>query len=329
MAVFYATNSVSEVAGQTETSVIASTFDSTYVSNSIRVPLSGARTLPMYIQHNGDQTGDTIFCVHFDANLPSMSTSGVDGSWLSMFDSANRLRAYVDALNGTFCARIYDSSGGFTNGAYVALPTGLNTFDVYYSDDGANCTLELYSNGVLITSATRASIIQSVPNRIQFDHSDMTDFTSQYIYYSQIIVANESTVGMKVEFKDPAAAGNYTALSATVTEVADDDVTTGWSGDTATDKQSYTIGTYTPPASRQIHSVLPTFDLRVGATGPQNILPFVRISATDYDAPADIAPVNNSKQGIIGYAWSLNPATGVAWTGSDVSGMEAGLQIKT
>jgi len=330
MTIYLATNSAKDVSGSLGDVTTADRFDADYVSSAIRTYYLAGGSYPIGISHPYDVSADAETWIHMDMYLPVTNTISADGTWLRGISHENNLAFYCSVTNGAFTPRVYTAAGTFTDGASFFLPVGLNTIDFHYSDDGTTALFEVYSNSALIGSASMAST--SVGNRggvqrLQLDNNDLVGAHADG-FISQIIWANESTVGLKMQEIAPNAVGNYSTLSATITEVADDDGTTGWASATATDKQSYTILGYTAPVGRQVHSVVPGFKMRVGATGPQNIRPFLRISAVDYNGPADIGPFGPTKNGFVGHAWTLNPATGLAWTPAEVAAIEAGFEVK-
>jgi len=330
MAIYLATNSSKDVSGSLGDVTTAGRFDANYVSSAIKTYYQSNQSWPIGISVPNDVSADAATWFHFDLYTPVTQSLSADGSWCRGICDDNALGFYIDMADGSLLPRIYDAAGGSTIGTSFVLPVGLNTFDIYWSDDGTTAILEIYSNGVLIGSATRTSTStgnRGAIKRIQFENNDIVGSSADG-YMSQIIWSNVSTVSLKMQEIAPSAVGNYTDLSATITEVNDDDGTTGWASATATEKQSFTIAGYTAPAGRIIHSVVPGFKMRTGATGPQNIRPFLRISAVDYNGPADIGPFAPTKNGFVGHDWALNPATGLAWTSAEVAAIEAGFEVK-
>lgn len=333
MTIYLATNSINDVVGFNGYDSTAGRFDSDYVSQSIYINhLSGA-VFPAQVMHNGDTTGDSEAWFHFEMFSTLAPSSGSDdGSWLRLNAADGTILAYIDVLNGSCTNRVYNAGGSSANApsSWLMAVSSLNIYDLMYKDDGTTCTFEVYINGSLQQSVTIASTgTAKMPTRLQFDNTDIGIGTGHVWCYSQFIMANESTVGMKMKELLPNAVGNYTDLAADVTAVDDDDISSGWVGDTNAQKQSFTITGYTLGVGKAVHSVLVNADVRIGTTGPQNIRPFVRISATDYLAPSDITPFTSSKRGMIGHAWTQNPATTAAWTESEIQALEAGIEIKT
>lgn len=332
MTIYFASNDINDIAGGQAYDTTAGRFDADYVTRGIRRTSLSQGTWPLHFAHSEDNSADSEAWFHFEmwADRVADSTSD-DGSWLRLVGDGGKILAYIDTSNGANNLRVYDNGGGNTSAGatFLLSPDVLNVYDLMYKDDLTTCTFELYINGALISSITRASTgTRTMPRTLQFDNSDFTSANISVVY-SQFIIANESTVGMKMKEVRPNAVGNYTDLAADVTAVDDDDPSSGWVGDTNAQKQSFTITGFTLPAGRAVHSVNVQADVRVGPTGPQNLRPFVRIGGVDYDLGADIAPQGNSKRGIIGASFTTNPATTNAWTEAEIQSLEAGFEIKT
>ena len=332
MTIYLATNNVNDFGGITDgVTVDTSFFDSTYVDSAVIMKSRNGGGFPVIMGHPFSTASDSQAWVHFDLHMPITNSSVVDGSFMTWLDTdGNRLLA-SSFINGNLILTVYNGAIASTsNGTGFFLPQGLATYDILYEDDGVDVNLSVYIDGVLFIGVTRAAAVtKKIPSVFIWDNIDSGSGSSDFAYVSQVIMANESTIGMKLQSISPNAIGNYADLSATVTEVTDGIQTTGWIGDTAAQKQSFTTTGYSLPATRIVHSVLPEFELRFGATGPQNIRPFVRIGGVDYTAPADLQPDNRTKRGLVGYAWTTNPATALPWTGTEIAALEAGYEVKT
>lgn len=332
MTVYLATNDAVDFGGGLVNSTDAGTFEAGIVSNSIRITNVANGAYPVAIGIGADVSADTDAWIHFDHHIGNTVHSSSDGSWLRLLDKEGRLRAYIDFSNGAASTRVYARNGtSYANSASTfLLPVSSRaTWDLHFHDDGTDSTFEVYMGGTLVSSISVSSGTGAgiMPSRLQFDNNDIIVY-SGYTYYSQVIWANESTIGMKLQILEADALGNYSDMSATVAEVADSDVTTGWVSGVVGNKQSFTTGTYTPPTGRQVHSVQASIDLRTGATGPQAVEPFVRIGGTDYAAAAPITANAVTRRALACGAFPLNPATGLAWTTAEISALEMGIEVK-
>ncbi|AWY08826.1 hypothetical protein vBRpoPV14_41 [Ruegeria phage vB_RpoP-V14] len=330
MTIYLATNDINDFGGITD-GVTTNTnfFDSTYVDSAIIMKTQDSGQFPTHVGHSFSVSGDNQAWVHFDLYMPTTNSSIVDGSFITWIDNDGNRAVSSSFVNGNLICTIYNgANANIANAIGFFLPAGLATYDMVYEDDGTNINFTIYVNGVIFLALTRAaSATKRIPTSFTWDNID-AGLSGNFSYVSQLIMANESTIGMKLQSINPSAVGNYTNLSATVTEVTDGNQITGWIGETAADKQSFVTSGYSLPAGRIVHSVFPGFDLRFGPTGPQQIRPFVRIGGVDYNAPADMQPLPRTKRGLLGYAWTTNPATGLPWTGAEIAALEAGYELK-
>ena len=330
MTISFLSNSINDMPGCTW-STTSGTFDSAYVAGSGRIvsPYSGAR--PCTFSHDTDLSGQSIVSFHFDYYAPTTVSSSSDGEWLRWSTPSGVLKMYMDYSNGFMGIRVYDGAGGYTSSAFAyAFPVNtLVTVDLVYEDDGVNVTGTMYVNEVSVLTVTRsASGAAVMPQVVLLTHTDIYN-SGGNAHYSQLIFTHgETTVGMKLERLDANAIGFHQDMSTTITEINDDDRGTGWSSGVNTDKNSYTLPTYTVPVGRLIHSLNAQSTVRIGTTGPVNVRPFLRISSTDYDSAADFTP-SQHQFGKSNASWVVDPATTVAWTAAGVSATEVGFQVKT
>ena len=332
MAVTFLTNSINDWSGAGIWGTVAGRFDAAYVDGYVYIDSPGSSSKPLSVGHNVDLTGESIVSFHFDWWAGRTLSTAADGEWGRWNTSAGVLRVYLDISNGLISIRVYNAAGGFvsTGFTYAAPQNAFTTIDIVYEDNGTNCIASLYENEILQLQATVASSgAASMPTTMMFTHNDFGISASDDFGYSQVIFTHgETTLGMKMERLPPNAIGFHQDMSATITEMDDDDRGTGWSSATATDKNSYTLPTYTVPVGRLIHSLNAQSVVRIGTTGPVNIRPFVRISSTDYDSAADFTPPSH-QFGKHNASWTVDPSTTVAWTAAGVTATEVGFQVKT
>ena len=331
MTVCFVSNSANDVGGSGSDITTAGYFDSTYVASAVGFSSPTSGSTPMTIGHDTTFVSQTITSFHWSGRYVNSNSVGSDGEWARWQTAAGKLMVYLDVSNGAFAIRVYNAAGGNTTSAYsFFLPTGtLDDYDVVYEDTGTTCTATLYLNGVTqISASVAASGAADLPKVMAFGHRDMFSSSGTCAMSQFICTVGETTVGMKLEELDAAGIGFHTDMSSTVTEINDGDRGTGWSSGTNTDKNSYTLPTYTVPAGRQIHSLNAQSVVRIGTTGPVNIRPFVRISSTDYDSAADFTPPQH-QFGKHCASWVVDPATTVAWTAAGISATEVGFQVKT
>lgn len=147
-------------------------------------------------------------------------------------------------------------------------------------------------------------------------------------YWSEIMVSTTDTRSLSLVTLPPAAAGstfNWTGTTSDVNEVALDDATLITSA-TAGQIAQTTVTTTGLAGTTGIVALVVNARAQKGATGPQNAELMVRTGAVDY-VSADIALP--ASLGLISKAWDANPATGSAWSVSDLTAAGFNIGIKS
>lgn len=213
--------------------------------------------------------------------------------------------------------------------AWVTLWTGvqdtaLHEYDIAYRNE-TDGFISLYIDGYRQYHATG-------------DYSAMTDVNRVSIvaralngmWYSQVVVADEPTIGFRVAYRPPTGAGNYTAWTGAFGDVDDTviDLTDFITSNTAAQSETFTKAVFTAPAGFRVKTVGMAAYARRGATGPQNLGMMLRFGSTDYvsaDKPLEL--------GFKAYQhfWHVNPATTLEWTPADAGSVtvEFGVRSQT
>lgn len=148
---------------------------------------------------------------------------------------------------------------------------------------------------------------------------------------SEFIVADQSTVGMRVATLVPNANGANTAWTGAFGDVDESNINDGDFISSATATQIETFGlTNLSVAAAALTpvAVVASFRGRNAASGPQNIDPTVRTGGTDYFG-ASVAGLTTTFQSGYQNVWMTNPGTGLDWTPSEIDALEAGVRSAT
>lgn len=255
--------------------------------------------------------------------------SAANGHWWTFLDSEGVEVARIDALNGEMRPQATGDTTvyGATGSAVISfVPV---TIDVRVAV-GANIDVDLYVNGSLISSASAANTGGKGSVRtMSADHDEiMDDFSNQsdgWLFYSEVIAAGgESTVGLRLATLEPSADGFHTDMTGSASNLLAANDGAVVAGDTAGDKQSWTLTAYQGPTiPTSIRALVTAYKGSRGLTGPQNIRPFLRLSGTDYDG-TDEQPVPKGNIEV----WDNNPATAAAWDTADFTGLEQGVEAR-
>lgn len=303
---------------------LAGSFDAAWCDSSIEC---GDNIQGPVIGVPSSNAGTDIW-FHFDvyANGGGIVGSAADGIWWALHFSAGTGSWYVRAnlTNGNieYAESINSNFSGQT--ALAQNPTHFYlsrvTMDIRVRiNSGGNDIVDIYHNGSLfgtLSRATRASRVNSLDLR-NFD-------TESSVFYSQLILADESTLGMKHARMQPDSAGAHTAFDGDFNSVLTPFDGQAISGNTIGDRESWNLEAYPGPASPAgIRSVLQTSYASLGGSAvPGGYEHFLRVGGTDYDG-AKITPTPG-EQGIT--EWTTNPDTGLSWDTADLAALIAGVE---
>jgi len=176
---------------------------------------------------------------------------------------------------------------------------------------GASGSFEFYVNGVSVL--TGSASMTAFASLRKFRHGPLG--STQYI--SEIVIASESTVAHRVKTVPPTANGTDTDGTGAITTINEAVMSTATYLELSTAGHKRSWVNANPSLTGNIRAVSVTaYAMRVDATGPQKIKPYVLISGTRY-----YGTTFTLTTGFLPYqyVWELNPATGVAWTAANVN----------
>jgi hypothetical protein len=312
MAILTASNDITDWTGSSGVSTDTTRFDNTRVPYSITcnnftlVSLNGNHPAP---------SSDTVW-YHFRMKTGGGWGSADDGYWVRIRAANGDILAELDTSNGSIAARAVGDTTVL--GAYATAPGAATyyNFDIKMVVNATNIIISLYVNETLVSTATAANTSggKTVPRAFAFDLNDSSGF-----YFSEFIVADTDTQGMRLSRLSPTGNGNYIAYTGDFNDVSDDDPTSGVTTLDAADRESYTFPTYA--LTNPITAVVVTSSAAVTGSGPSQIKNSLRISTTDYDGAAQTL---SASQALIAEVWALDPSDAAAWTQAKVNACESG-----
>lgn len=239
--------------------------------------------------------------------------NGIDWSVITVDDVASF--KYWNGSSLTTLSGTYNMSAG----------TRAN-WDVYFKKHASAGILRLYKDGTLVLEETGLNTSNFAVDCVRIKGYDSTSST---ISVSQVIVADESTIGMKVFSPNLSAGNSNTFTSGAATDV---DV------DTATKLNTYITGNSNglkatfameniPAGSLVAKAIAVNTRAKKGASGPAHMNMVARVGGTDYNHGTD----HNLTVGIDPFAviYNTNPATGLAWDNTTVDASEMGVRVTT
>jgi hypothetical protein len=264
----------------------------------------------------GAATSITTFGIHFDARTPN-ALSGGPYDFMVAFNSVGTAVFKVTRTALTYQMQYWDGSSWVNTGSTVALSnSGFYTLD-FVGVCGASGSVDFHVNNSLQTSG---SISDADCNNIAEIRLYQAWTFNVGTVFSQVIVADESTVGWKAYTKFPTSdsavnvqwTGSYADVDEAVTNVGDFVESTA-----ANDVRTYLGAALSLGTQVTVKAVIVSFVALKVATGPQNIQGAMRLSGTNYFGPS----VSGLGSGYGAFSWirALNPSTGVTWTRSEAA----------
>lgn len=279
-----------------------------------------------------ESAGDTTW-IHFDHTVVRNSSSAQfwSGSVFEVKDSASRRIVQID-INPTMNWRARVDSGSslavanesvFSEGTMVSVDLKIIVT--------ANVELEVYFNGALQGTAILVNVQGATnPDRIQFGifDNDTGSSTSGTAWFGEIIVADEDTRGFRLRELTPQSFGVFQQWDGTAASVFDDSLATGVSTDVADERVSFGLANLDNVGSGDIvNRIIVQSYAQRGASGLTSINHFFRYDDTTIQDGPDITLALTGDWYLDEYA--TNPKTALAWTPSDLDGIQLGLRART
>jgi hypothetical protein len=210
----------------------------------------------------------------------------------------------------------------------VPMSTSLEVLDIRWIVNSATGTAELYVGGSLrLTATVDLSAITSIRKvRIYGGAAGGFNYETRF---SQVIVADASTIGYRLGTCYPSGTGSTSAWTGSYADVDEavysdaDFISSGTAAQVSTFAQT-AIPTLT---GYVVRAVCVSARAKRGSSGPQNIRMALRSAGTNYFSGADIALG-------LGYApvqtiWETDPATSAAWVNTAIASLEPGVKSIT
>lgn len=307
-------------------STTAGKFDSSRVPYAIILEYLEVITSSTFTPTSGD-----ISWVHFRLFIESSETTE-NPNLCQGFDVNNNLLFSIDKEDNSPAANcvitLYKNTGTVVVTATIPFNklSKMNACDIRYEATGALTNLKLYVNGGLAAEANAAETVafgQVAYFSVSNAFSTQVDPTGN-MWLSEFIVADGDTRNARLDLLRPVASGGETDWVGDVTDLGDDDPTTGMTSIAANQRQTMSLSAYTGAAN--ISAVVIITQSVAGANGPQNLRHTVRMSTVNYDGPADF-PIGDTLQFNV-TDFQINPATSLPWTSGDLAALEMGFVSK-
>lgn len=302
----------------------ASHFDSAFTSNGMTSLFSGNDLLAFLALNTPGTDATQWFRFRVFPHAGSGNDSNSTVSWFTLFNSSGVAVADIKKTTNTAetsALRVFGSST-VTSAASVSFP--INTaamVDVRVSVTGLTTVVDVYINDVLAMTATNTNNgSRGIPNRAVWRSGHVGYVQSRRFSYSEFIVANTSTLGMRLDELQVNTAGFYSDMTGTLSNLNTEDPTTGLLTDAAGERSSWNPVAYA--GSGGIVAVVASARSHRKSGVPSKLCHFLRMSGVDYDGTERTIGEHTVHQQV----WETNPATGLAWVGANLSGIQVGMK---
>lgn len=297
-------------------------YDSTFSRAAIHMSGSAA-----YCE-SADFTSSNEIWVHFAIRDGSGSGTASATKVLSVTAGGTEMvRVTVDSTTTPNTVSLqYWNGATYTTVASVTV--SFNTvqhMDLHIVGNSATGSLTLYVAGTerYASGSTDLSSVTNMTNVRSYGRGAVSDMA-----VSQVVVADESTIGWRLATIYPNGAGATTDWTGTYTEI-DEAVTNDadFINSSTNDQVELVTGSTPTLTGYTVRAVAISARVKRGSTGPANLRFALRSSGTTYDNGSDIAlGLGYEAQEAI---WETNPATAAAWVNTAISALQYGVKART
>jgi hypothetical protein len=299
---------------------IESTLATSFNASFARCSVTCARST-QYVATPTLALPDTFY-IHLDAFRAGVGSS--EGSLIAFYAGATevfRLKASSATLQ--MSALIGASITNIGSAVAWAGTAGYETIDLYIDGNDASGEAKLYLGGTLVgtASAVDLSLVASITSARFYGYSS----TQQYI--SQVIIADEPTIGMRLLTRYPNGAGSDTAWTGDYTGIDEIIINDADFINSSTNGQVEMVTQTGPAITGYTPRAVGVYARsKWGGTGPENLQLALRSGGTNYFSTSKAQDVGYSAYGNI---WETNPATTADWLSSQIDALQPGAKAVT
>lgn len=321
MKILLATNNQLDIAGTYSADTSTVRRDTNYSPYSFYT-VSGQES---YIENREpikQPVGNTVwFHGHIGLSAAMVGSSTISRHFFSFRDINNNLLFEIHNLAAKFQIRIYGdtvvTSPSEDIGITVTSPVN---YDIKCAVTSSLISVEFYNDGVLKLSLS-ASNTTSQRTNFRFFRLNYLNTSGTRLFASEIIIAEDSTIGARLKTLDLVANGFHNQWGGSVATINDEAIETAITTSLANQKQSYTLPTISNTGT-VISSLVASFH---GASGdsPNKARHLLRTGGVDYESSLlNLSSINKPYH--INY--EVNPVTGLAWTVAEINALEIGFK---
>lgn len=314
-------------------STTAGRFDADFCSGSME---AGSSTLTFLNSPNLASPVSEIW-LHAEAIFPLISNTGL--TILEIRDSLGNIVARLQKLTGANLQMQRWSGTAFVVVGPGILPSTGTRFeiDVHIKIHASAGVFEWYHSGLLVDRVTGNTVFYSGADVSNFGlgsaASALVLGSTNNTFWSQIILADEDTRGMKLATLRPNAAGSNSGWTGAYTDIAEvGTINDATLINSASVGQVSTFGLSNLSAAASVlYPIAVCVSARASAvvSSPLNIDAAVRVSGTNYFSSSSYPGLISGLGPVLTRSFPLNPATAAPWTAADVNALEAGYRSAT
>jgi len=317
--ILFASNNIAHFIGSSAGSV-AGTFDPTRVPYSIQLGYEELSGSPVFTP---SANGITWF--HFMSYSTGVSNSFDDMFLFSAKDVNDNLLfdLYKDGSNTgkrELKLRLYD---GFTNQndqSVLQVPNNmLVSFDIRFESTPTLLSIQVFINNAKLFDESFGTNGNSYGDPNQFVLGGAFANTNTQAHFSEILVADESTVNCRLDMLRPLGSGGNSDWNGSLETLGDDDRTSGMTTLTAAQRQTMTMDPYSGAAN--VSNFVAVSTSTRGLNAPTKLSHTIRMGGGNYDGTQHDVPFE-AKYLLTDY--NINPATSLGWTAADIASAEVG-----
>lgn len=324
------------VGGEADTYTLVSGSAFAHESTGGRFEANASRTSMLVTAATSEirlpfNTSVSTFWAHMYLYQEALPASGAD--YIVFMNAAGTEGEYKVIMNtdGSWTFQKFKSAAwstiGSTTAAVAVINNGAGAFDFQVVRHLTAGTFNVFKDGVSIFSLTAADTdTDNTIGSVKF--SGVTTNTRE-LNVSQVIIADESTVGWKLQTLYPDANGANTSWTGDYTAV---DEAVYASGDFIETNTLNNIETYT---ASNINGAYSSYNVKAvvvasrasndSGSAINDLQMVVRTSATNYTS-ANVGLTKDGQEYSVQAVWNTNPNTTAAWTQSEVNGLEVGVK---
>lgn len=308
-------------------------FAGTFAGNDLFDPsftrcclIGGYASSSQYAQ-SADMALPDEFYTHFDFYPPSASAASADNFIEFCAGSTGLFRLRYSGSSSTIQMQA-KISGSFTNiGSPVTFSNAaMQTIDLYIDGNSATGTAELYLSGTLRESAAAVdlSAVTAIDNIKHYGPTGSNGGPA----ISQVIIADEPTIGMRLMTVYPSGAGassQFTGPYTGIDEIIYNDADFIYSA-TNGHISLFTGTAISALTGYVVRAVAVTSRSKRGAAGPANLQHVLRVNGNNYASSSNALGVG---YGAFCDIWATNPDTAVDWLVADIATLQFGVKAVT